>query len=47
VSRVVLERMGGDRMEINVAWLPLLAPLGRTLAPRTYQRSMRKFSSTR
>jgi hypothetical protein len=47
VSRVVLERMGGDKMEINAAWLPLLAPIGRTLAPRAYQRGMRKFSSTR
>jgi short-subunit dehydrogenase len=45
VSELVLERMGGPRMEINAAWLPLLAPIGRTLAPRAYQRSMRKFSS--
>jgi hypothetical protein len=45
VSELVLERMGGPRMEINAAWLPLLAPIGRTLAPRAYQRSMRKFSA--
>jgi short-subunit dehydrogenase len=44
VSRLVLERMGGGRMEINAAWLPMLAPIGRTLAPRAYQRSMRRFS---
>lgn len=47
VSRTVLERMGGNRMEINAAWLPLLAPIGRTLAPRAYQRGMRKFSANR
>ncbi len=46
VSRTVLERMGGDRMDINAAWLPLLAPIGRTLAPRAYQRGMRKFASS-
>jgi short-subunit dehydrogenase len=42
VSRLVLERIGGSRMEINAAALPLLAPIGRTLAPRMYQRSMRQ-----
>jgi len=41
ISRLVLERMGGRRMEINAAALPLLAPIGRTLAPRLYQKSMR------
>jgi short-subunit dehydrogenase len=41
VSALVLERMGGPRMEINAAVLPLLAPIGRTVAPRAYQRSMR------
>jgi uncharacterized protein len=41
VSQLVLERMGGGRMEINAAVLPLLAPLGRTLAPRAYQKAMR------
>jgi short-subunit dehydrogenase len=45
VSHLVLERMGGPRLEINAAVLPLLAPIGRTLAPRTYQRSMRRYSS--
>lgn len=47
VSRALLDRMGGPKMEINAAWLPLLAPIGRTLAPRAYQRGMRKFSSSR
>ena len=42
VSDLLLEHMGGERMEINAAWLPQLAPIGRTLLPRTYQRSMRK-----
>ncbi len=46
VSELLLERMGGERMEINAAWLPLLAPIGRTLAPRAYQRGMRKFAHT-
>jgi short-subunit dehydrogenase len=44
VSALVLERMGGPRMEINAARLPLLAPIGRTLLPRAYQRAMRRFS---
>jgi NAD(P)-dependent dehydrogenase (short-subunit alcohol dehydrogenase family) len=42
VSQLVLERMGGPRMEINAAVLPLLAPIGRTLAPRAYQKAMRQ-----
>ena len=42
VSDLLLEHMGGERMEINAAWLPRLAPIGRTLLPRAYQRSMRK-----
>ena len=41
VSRLVLSRMGGARMEINAAVLPLLAPIGRTIAPRAYQRGIR------
>src|SRR4051812_24116328 len=46
VSSLVLDRMGGSKMEINAAVLPLLAPIGRTIAPVSYQRSMRKrFSS--
>jgi short-subunit dehydrogenase len=38
VSSVVLARMFDPRFEINVAVLPLVAPMLRTLAPRTYQR---------
>ncbi len=41
VSALVLERMGGQRMEINAAALPLLAPIGRTVAPILYQRAIR------
>jgi short-subunit dehydrogenase len=45
VSELVMERMGGGRMEINAAWLPLLGPIGRSLAPRSYQRGMRRFAA--
>ncbi len=33
-------------MEINAAWLPLLAPITRTIAPLAYQRAMRAHSGT-
>lgn len=42
VSDLVLRRMGGRRMEINAAVLPLFAPIGRSVAPITYQRAMRQ-----
>lgn len=41
VSALVLRRMGGRRLDINAAALPLLAPLGRMLAPVPYQWAMR------
>jgi NAD(P)-dependent dehydrogenase (short-subunit alcohol dehydrogenase family) len=41
VSDLVLTRMGGPRMEINAATLPLLAPIGRSIAPVSYQKAMR------
>ncbi len=41
VSELVLARMGGRRMEINAALLPLLAPIGRSIAPVSYQKAMR------
>lgn len=47
VSHLLLERMGGPRMEINAARLPLAAPLARTLLPRAYQRGMRRRASAR
>jgi NAD(P)-dependent dehydrogenase (short-subunit alcohol dehydrogenase family) len=42
ISELVRSRMGGKRMEINAAALPLLAPLGRTIAPVSYQKAMRQ-----
>ena len=41
VSELVRTRMGGPRMEINAAVLPLLAPIGKTLAPVSYQKAIR------
>ena len=41
ISALVLGRMGGRRMEINAAVLPLLAPIGRSIAPISYQKAMR------
>ncbi len=38
VSSLILHRMFDPRLEINAAVLPLVAPILRTLAPRTYQR---------
>ena len=38
VSSLVLRRMFDPRLEINGASLPLVAPILRTVAPRTYQR---------
>jgi short-subunit dehydrogenase len=45
VSNLLLERMGGPKMEINAAILPLFAVVGRSFFPRAYQLSMRKFAS--
>ncbi|HEX3460519.1 MAG TPA: SDR family oxidoreductase [Acidimicrobiales bacterium] len=42
VSELVLSRMGGPRLEINASALPMLAPIGRSIAPITYQRAMRR-----
>jgi short-subunit dehydrogenase len=47
VSSLVLERMGGPRMEINAARLPLVAPIARTLLPRAYHRAMRRRAARR
>ena len=38
VSGLILRRLFDPRLEINVAALPLVAPIIRTLAPRSYQR---------
>jgi len=47
VSSLVLDRMGGPRMEINAARLPQVAPVARTLLPRAYQRGMRQRTAGR
>ena len=41
ISALVRERMGGQRIDINAAMLPLLAPIGRTIAPIPYQKAIR------
>jgi NAD(P)-dependent dehydrogenase (short-subunit alcohol dehydrogenase family) len=38
VSDLVLRRLGDPRVDINCTKLPLLAPVFRTVAPRSYQR---------
>lgn len=43
VSALTLDRMGGERMEINAAWVPLLAPLSRTFVPVLYQRMVQRW----
>lgn len=42
VSSLVLRRLGGPRVEINAATLPLVAPMLRTVMPRTYHRMRAK-----
>lgn len=46
VAALVAERMGGARVDINAARLPLLAPLARTFAPISYQKAMRRLATT-
>jgi short-subunit dehydrogenase len=46
VATLVADRMGGRKIDINAAALPMLAPLARTFAPVLYQRAMRRFNST-
>jgi NAD(P)-dependent dehydrogenase (short-subunit alcohol dehydrogenase family) len=46
VANLTADRMGGTRIDINAAWLPLLAPMARTIAPRAYQMSMRRMKTT-
>ena len=45
VSNMLLERIGKRRIDINAAWLPKLAVIGRTVFPGAYQQSMRRFAS--
>jgi len=42
VSKLVLRRLGDPRVEINAATLPLVAPVLRTVMPRTYHRMRAK-----
>ena len=42
VSALVLRRLGGPRVDINAAALPLVAPVLRTVAPVYYQRMRAK-----
>jgi short-subunit dehydrogenase len=46
VASLLADRMGGPRTDINAAALPLLAPIFRSIAPLSYQKSMRRFSSS-
>jgi NAD(P)-dependent dehydrogenase (short-subunit alcohol dehydrogenase family) len=46
VATLVADRMGGPRININAARLPLLAPIARTLLPRTYQKAMQRMATT-
>lgn len=45
VATLLADRMGGPRTDINAAILPLLAPIARIIAPVSYQKSMRRFTS--
>jgi NAD(P)-dependent dehydrogenase (short-subunit alcohol dehydrogenase family) len=45
ISELVLERMGGDAIELNASRLPVMAPLVRAFFPKAYRRSVTKSSS--
>jgi short-subunit dehydrogenase len=44
VSRLVLARMGGARLDIDAAPIARLAPVGRALFPGAYRKGVRKAS---
>ena len=44
VSNLLLEQIGRPRIDINAAWLPKLAVIGRTVLPGAYQWSMKRFA---
>ena len=46
VAALAADRMGGPRLEINAARLPLVAPFARTLAPVLYAKAMRRMATT-
>jgi short-subunit dehydrogenase len=45
VSNLLLQQMGRPRIDINAAWLPKLAVIGRSLFPGAYQRSMKRYGA--
>jgi short-subunit dehydrogenase len=45
VSNLLLERVGGTRVDINVSRLPVLAVVGRAAMPGLYARAMQKHAS--
>jgi hypothetical protein len=45
VSNLLLEHMGGSRVDVNASRLPLLAVVGRALVPRLYARAMGQYAS--
>ena len=45
VANVLLERMGGTRIDINASRLPLLAVIARTVTPRLYAKAMGQYAS--
>jgi short-subunit dehydrogenase len=47
VSNMLLERIGRSRIDINAAWVPKLAVIGRTLLPGAYQWAMKRFADGR
>jgi short-subunit dehydrogenase len=46
VATLTADRMGGAVIDINAARLPLLAPIARTVAPRSYAKAMRRLATT-
>jgi uncharacterized protein len=46
VATLVADRLGGPRVDINAARLPLMAPIARTVAPLSYQKAMRRMATT-
>jgi short-subunit dehydrogenase len=46
ISELVLERMGGNAIELNASRLPVMAPLARAFFPRAYRRSVTKSSTS-
>ena len=44
VSRLVLDRMGGDAIELNAVKVAVLSPIARAFLPRLYRRSLQSRS---